>query len=133
MPTLTVARVFVQHEGIAGLNLSVEDSVPQLVSINCPAGSAFTLVALIELFKLFTPDFVLTRGLVRAEQRPLPISFDTLHAAAKLALTQTLAKLKVSQEVRDPKGIEKVTSTDLLLPVVLAEVKELEYIVMPRL
>ena len=38
-----------------------------------------------------------------------------------------------SQEIRNPKSVEQVTSADLLLSVVLAQVDELEHVGVPRL
>ena len=70
----------------------------------------------VELLKLLPPHLVQTGTLVGAHQRPVAIVLHPLH-----------------EEVRDPEGIEQVSSPWLLLPSVLLQVQELEDVGMPRL
>ena len=77
---LTIGRVLVQHEWPTSLDLSLNDSVPQLLRFDGLPGSALLFVLLEELFKLLTPVFMQARSLVRAEERPVTVSFYSLHA-----------------------------------------------------
>lgn len=70
---LTIASVLIEHEGVSCLDLSVENSIPQLVSVDRPPSTALAFVTLVELLKLIAPDLVEARRLIGAEQRPLPV------------------------------------------------------------
>ena len=63
----------------------------------------------IELIKLFTPTVGQTWALIGVHERPFSVGFHTAH-----------------EEVRDPHGIEKVTSSLLLLTSVLLQVEEIK-------
>ena len=63
----TITSVLVEHEGIAGLDLSVEDSIPQFVSIDRPPSPALAFISLVELLELVTPNLMKARRLVGAE------------------------------------------------------------------
>ena len=113
---LPVAGVLVEHVGGPGLNLALDDAVPQLLGLHLPPGSPLPLVLLVESLELLSPDFVEAGALVRTHQRPLPVSLDSLH-----------------EEVRHPESVEQVPGSLLLLPVVLPQVQEVEDVRVPGL
>ena len=47
---------------------------------------AFPLVPLVQLLELFTPNLSEARGFVRAEQSPLAVRLDTLHATIDVSI-----------------------------------------------
>jgi hypothetical protein len=113
---LAVAGILVKHEGVSGLGLGLEDSIPKLLSLDGLATLTFPLVLLVEGLKLFAVAVSKTRALVGTHEGPLSVLFNTLH-----------------EKIRDPEGQEQVAGADLLLTVVLSEIKELEDISVPRL
>ena len=77
---LTIGVVLVDHEGSSSLDLRLEDGVPELLGLDRLASTTFLLVSLIELFELFAVHLVKVWGFVRAEQRPVTVGLNTLHA-----------------------------------------------------
>ncbi|KAI6763085.1 hypothetical protein HG530_009065 [Fusarium avenaceum] len=113
---LAVTGILVKHEGVSGLGLGLEDGIPKLLGLDGLATLTFPLVLLVEGLKLFTVAVGKTRALVGAHEGPLSVLLNTLH-----------------EKVRDPEGQEQVAGADLLLTVVLSEIKELKDISVPRL
>lgn len=113
---LAVAVVLVQHEGVASLDLSLKNGVPELLGTNGLTTPTLLLVLLVQSLELVAVDVGKTRALVGAHQSPGAVLFDTLH-----------------EEIGDPQSVKQVASANLFLSVVLAEVKEAEDIGMPRL
>jgi hypothetical protein len=113
---LPVASILVEHEGVTSLSLGLEDGVPKLLGTNSLATLVLALVAGVELLKLITVDIGKTRALVGAHECPLTVLLHALH-----------------EEIGDPKGVEEVASTNLLLAVVLTQVKEAEDVGVPWL
>src|SRR5262249_9622599 len=107
MVRLTVACILVEHERSACLDLRLNDLEPQLLSGNTPTSLAFLLITRVERFELVAKAKVQPRRLVRTEQRPLLICFDTLH-----------------KEIRYPQSREKIASPQLILAKVFAQVQE---------
>jgi hypothetical protein len=114
--TLTVGGVLVEHEGVAGLNLSLQDGVPKLLSLDRLLRLARLLVLVEQSSELVAVHLVQSRGLGRTEQRPVASLLDALH-----------------EEIGDPEGEEQVAGANLLLAVILAEVEELEDVGVPGL
>ena len=79
---LTISSILVKHEGSTSLNLGFENSIPELLGIDGLATATLTLIFLVELLKLITPDLVEARCFIRTEQRPLSVSLDTFHASS---------------------------------------------------
>ena len=77
---LTVRSVFVADEGATCLYLRVENGIPQLLGGNHLSSATLLFIALIQSFKLITIDFMEVQRLVRREQGPVTILFDSLHA-----------------------------------------------------
>ena len=113
---LAVAGILVEHEGVAGLGLGLEDGIPELLGLNSLASLAFPFVLFVQSLELVAVDIGKTRALVGAHESPGAVLLDTLH-----------------EQIGDPEGKEEIASAHLLLTVVLAEVEELEDIGVPRL
>ncbi|KAG9533704.1 hypothetical protein KCU93_g71, partial [Aureobasidium melanogenum] len=114
--TLAVASILVQHEGVTSLGLSFENGVPQLLSADGVATTAFALVFLVQSLELVAVNVGQTRTFRGAHQGPGGVLLDTLH-----------------EEIGNPKSVEEIASTDFLLTVVLAKVEEGEDIGVPGL
>mgnify|MGYP001587020265 FL=1 len=112
----TVGGVFVEHKGVAGLDLSLEDGVPKLLSGDDLLRATLLLVLVEQRTELVAVDLVKSRSFGGAEEGPVTRLLDALH-----------------EEVGDPEGEEEVARANLLLAVVLAEVEELEDVGVPRL
>ena len=82
----TIGRVLVQHERTTGLNLSLEDSVPEFLGLNGLTTAALPLIPFVQLLELVTPDLMQAGGFVRAEQSPLAVRLDTLHATIDVSI-----------------------------------------------
>ncbi|GIX65122.1 signal peptide containing protein [Babesia caballi] len=113
---LGVARVLVQHEGGASLDLTLEDGEPEGLGGDGLATQTGLLVLGVELLELVAPDVVEAAALVRAHQGPLPVSLDTLH-----------------EQVGNPQGVEQIARACLLGAVVLAKVQKVHDVGVPRL
>ena len=126
--------VLVHHERTSSLDLSFKDSIPELLSRDSLASTAFLLITLIQSLELVAVDLMETRGLIRAEERPFTVSLDALHAAKRLiSIIYASRKGKDVQKIRNPESIEEIASANFFLAVVLAEVKELKDIRVPWL
>lgn len=95
--------------------MGLEDGVPQLLSGHGLFGATLLLVLVEKGPKLVAVDLVKSRGFSGAEERPVAALLYALH-----------------EEIGDPKGEEQVTSTDLLLAMVLAQVEEFKNVGVPR-
>lgn len=113
---LVVAVVFVEHVGCTGLDLGINDLVPQPDSLNCLSAFARLLVTLVELFELGTVAFEEAGALVRAHESPITVGLDSFH-----------------EEIRDPQSVEQISCTVLFSTVVLSELQEINDVCMPRL
>lgn len=129
----TVRRVLIEHVGCARLNLGLEDRVPKLLSRQGLARAAFFLVFLVQRLELLAVHLVQPGCLVRAEQRPVPVRLDALHAANNSTPYPCIQPTAYSQKIGDPERQEQIARAHLLLAVVLAQVDELEDIGVPRL
>jgi hypothetical protein len=76
---LSVTSIFVKHEWIPSLGLSLKDGIPKLLCFNSLATLAFALVLLVESLKLITIDIRKARTFVGAHESPLSVLFNTLH------------------------------------------------------
>jgi hypothetical protein len=112
----TVRRVLVQHKRVSCLDLSLEDSVPKLLSRHGLLRPALLLVLVEQRAELVAIDLVESRRLGGTEKRPVAGLLDPLH-----------------EEIWNPEGKEEVPRANLLLPVVLAEIEELEDVRVPWL
>ena len=81
---LTICVVLVSHKGSSSLYLRLQDSIPQLLSGNSLASTTFFLVLFIQRLKFLAVNFMHARSLIRAEQRPLCVGLDTLHAIGQI-------------------------------------------------
>jgi hypothetical protein len=113
---LAVASILVEHEGVSGLGLGLEDGIPELLGLDRLTTLALPLILLVQSLELLTIAVGKTGTLVGAHEGPFTVLFDTLH-----------------EKIRDPKGKEQVASANFLLTVVLSEIKELEDIRVPGL
>src|SRR5690242_18678436 len=113
---LPVGSIFVEHEGVTSLSLSLEDCVPQLLGTDSLAATTLLLVLLVEGDKLITVDISKARALVGAHECPLAVLLDTLH-----------------EEIGNPQSVEEIASTNLFLTVVLPQVEETEDVGVPGL
>lgn len=113
---LVVAVVLEEHVGGTGLNLSIEDGEPKLLSLDGLAAFAFLLVLLVESLELLTVAVGKARTLVGAHEGPVSVGLDALH-----------------KQVGNPKSVEQITGTIGLVTVVLTKVEEGEDIGMPGL
>lgn len=76
----TIRRILVEHEGTSGLDLGIENGIPKLLSLDGALRSAFGFVLEEESVEFSAVCIRETWRLRWAEQRPVPISFDTSHA-----------------------------------------------------
>mmetsp|Transcript_5519 Transcript_5519/g.9404 ORF Transcript_5519/g.9404 Transcript_5519/m.9404 type:complete len:237 (-) Transcript_5519:794-1504(-) len=111
---LAVAGVLVDHVGRAGLDLGVDDGVPEHLGLDGPPSPAVSLVLLIEPLELLAPAVGESGALVGTHEGPIAVGLDSLH-----------------EQVGDPEGVEKVPRPLLLLAVVLPELEELLDILVP--
>ena len=102
---LGVGRILVQQIGCAGLDLAVEDALPEFAGLDLLAPPPLPLVALIEVLEGRAPDVGEARGLGGAKERPRLVRLDPLH-----------------EEVGNPKGVEEVPG-----PLLLGSRRELEF------
>lgn len=98
------------------LDLRLEDRKPQLLRLDDLLGPPFLLVPLVQLVELLPPDLGQPGGLRGAEQRPVGAGLDAAH-----------------EEVVGPQAVKQVARAGLFLPVVLAEVEEVEDVGVPGL
>jgi hypothetical protein len=82
----------------------------------CLSATSFFFISFVHLLELLTPALVKARTFMRAHKSPVFIGLDTLH-----------------EEIGNPESVEKITSTVFLSSIVLAELKELNNISVPRL
>lgn len=113
---LTISGVLVKHERTTGLDLGLQDSVPELLSLDSLPCTTFALVLLVEGLELLAPDLMETRCFVGAEEGPFATGFNSLH-----------------EQIGDPKRIEEITGSNFLLAMILAQVDELKDVGVPRL
>mmetsp|Transcript_989 Transcript_989/g.1567 ORF Transcript_989/g.1567 Transcript_989/m.1567 type:complete len:407 (+) Transcript_989:1659-2879(+) len=113
---LAVAGVLVQDVRVASLDLSLQHCKPQLLSTDCTLGTALTLVPCVQLIELLSPAVGQAGCLVGAEHAPVFVGLHSLH-----------------EQIVDPQAIEQVTGTSLLLSMVLAQVKPVKHVCVPRL
>ena len=101
---LAVRMILVEHIWRARLHLGLEDSKPQVLSLHGLPAFTLLLQARVHDLKLLTPHIHealpgrLVESLVGTEKSPVLIVLHALH-----------------EEIRDPKPIEKITCTLLLL------------------
>ena len=105
-----------QHVRGASLDLRVNNLVPEPLSFNSLATFSSLFIRQVKFLKLGTVTLRETRALVGAHKSPVLISLDSLH-----------------EEVRNPKGVEEITGSVLLITVVFSELEEVVDISMPRL
>ena len=111
-----VARVLVEHVRGTGLDLRLENLLPEVLSTDALASTPFRFILLVERFKLVAVSVMEPRHVIRAEQAPHSIGFDTFH-----------------EQVRSPHGIEQVASSLFFSTSVLLELEEILDIRMPWL
>ena len=76
----TIGSVFVQHERASGLDLGLQDGIPELLRFDRLPCSSLLFVPFVELLEFFAPNLVLIRSFSGAEERPVAISLYSLHA-----------------------------------------------------
>lgn len=74
---LCIRTHLVEHVGVAGLNLGLQNSKPQLLGAHNTLGAALLLIALVQPVKLLSPAVCQARGLIGAEQGPVLIVLNT--------------------------------------------------------
>ena len=97
------------------MNLCVQNHTPQLLRGHLLAILLLLLVGRIGGLKCLTPEFIQTRTLVRAHERPDTILLHTLH-----------------EKVRNPQTIEQVTRALVLITRIELQAQEVLNIRMPR-
>ena len=113
---LLVGRIFVEHVRRAGFDLGFDNLVPYHTSWNGLTSKPAAFVILVHGLELRTVDVLQSWALVRAEEGPVAVVFNTLH-----------------EQVGRPHGVEQVASAHLFLAVVLLQVEELKDVRVPRL
>ena len=108
--------VLEQHVWRSSLDLSINDLVPEPLSLYGFAATSRLFILAVELLKGFAVALVQTWALVRAHQCPLLIVLNSLH-----------------EQIRNPKRVEQVTRSVFFSAIVLPELKEIDDISMPRL
>jgi len=112
-------------------DLSLEDSIPEFLSRNSLASVAFLLNTTL---RILHDDFMHIWCLVRAEQGPFAILFETFHAVKMLGpIYWKLTNAKNLQKIEDPESVEEIASMSFFLSVVLAEVEEFKDVGVPWL
>lgn len=81
---LTIGSVFIEHERTASLHLRIQYSVPQHLCFDSLPRSSLGFILRKECLELFSPYVMEARSFIRAEQRPVLISLDSLHAVHEL-------------------------------------------------
>lgn len=113
---LPVAGILVQHVGSACLDLTLNDLGPQPLGLDGLPASAFSLILLIQGFKLFSPGLIQSWAFIGTHQCPVSVGLHTFH-----------------EEIRYPQSIEQVTGSVLLLAMVLPQLQELIDVCVPGL
>jgi len=86
--SLTIGRVFVDHEWTTSLDLGLEDGIPQLLSLNCSLCSSLLLIPREERFEFGIVSLIETRCFRRTEQRPIPITLHSSHASQRVRFVE---------------------------------------------
>mmetsp|Transcript_2175 Transcript_2175/g.8519 ORF Transcript_2175/g.8519 Transcript_2175/m.8519 type:complete len:408 (+) Transcript_2175:256-1479(+) len=112
---LAVARILEEHVRVTSFHLRLENREPQLLRLDGFLALAFGFVLLVEGFEFLTPAIGQARALIRAHQRPITVRLDALH-----------------EQVVRPQPIEEIASARFFFAVILAKVKPVEDVRVPR-
>ena len=111
-----VGMIFIEHVGISSFNLSINDMRPQMLGFDSWSSFAFLFILSVESFKLLSKWFKQARAFIRTHECPISFFLNSLH-----------------KEIRDPKSIEQISRSILLLTSILLHIQEIINISMPGL
>jgi hypothetical protein len=80
----TVGVILVANKGTTGLDLRLQDGIPELLSRDLLALTVLRFVLQVQSLKLGTVDFMKTWSLIGAKEGPLFAGLDTTHATKNM-------------------------------------------------